>query len=730
MANRQLALGTISFAICFAAWGLMSAFAPRFREIYSLSASQTALLVATPVLLGSLARIPMGLLTDRWRGRAVFSGLVLFSAIPPFLAPVVSSYFMLLVVGFFLGIAGSSFAVGVGFVSPWFGSEKQGTALGVFGLGNAGQSVVVFLGPLLAARFGWESVFRGISILLVVWAVAFAWFARNAPATAPPRTLGAMLALLGRERLAWVLSAFYFLTFGGFVAFSIYLPALLRQEFQLTATDAGFRSAGFVLLATGMRPIGGWLSDRIGGARVLSLVFLGIIPFALLLAWPSMLPFTVGALGCAALLGTGSGAVFKLVPQYFAAETGTVTGLVGAMGGLGGFFPPLLLGFFRDRFGVIWPGFVLLALTALVLWIVNNRVFLPRDRAATVSSRAFERLRASAWATLWTALLIASILVGSRNLANFDPALVIYTFAVIFATWGVVYHYNVWLEKPPTRLYWERGWQLLHTRGIGGIITIIRTSATHLVGQRFIHRRSALRWWMHQCIFWGCLLAMAITFPLVFGWIAFRSRPDDQMIYVTYLFGFPAGEFRIRTLVSSLLFHGLDIAAVLVLAGIGLSMWRRMRDQGAQPLQSFAMDFFPLTILFAISITGLALTVSQEWLRGTAYSFLSILHAITVVAGLLYLPFGKFFHIFQRPAQLGVKLYQEGGDAGEGALCARCGQRFASKMHIDDLRGVLTQVGFDYQIGGTAGHWQALCPACKRKTLAGVQLRAKGQSHG
>ena len=730
MANRQLSLGTISFAICFAAWGLIGAFASHFREIYNLNASQTAFLVAAPVLLGALARIPMGLLTDRWKGRAVFSGLLLFSAIPPLLVPAVSSYSMLLVVGFCLGIAGSSFAVGVGFVSPWFGSEKQGTALGVYGLGNAGQSVVVFLGPVLAARFGWENFFRGISVLLVAWAVAFALFARNAPVTAPPRKLGAMLALVRRERVAWVLSAFYFLTFGGFVAFSIYLPALLRQEFRLTAADAGFRTAGFVLLATGMRPIGGWLADRIGGARVLSLAFLGIVSFALLLAWPAILPFTVGALGCAALLGAGSGAVFKLVPQYFAAQTGTVTGLVGAMGGLGGFFPPLLLGFFRDRFGVIWPGFVLLALTTFALWIVNNRIFLPQDRTAMVPSRDFERLHAGAWATLWTAVLIAAIVVGSRNLANLDPALVIYTFAVIFATWGVVYHYNVWLEKPPTRLYWERGWQILHARSIGGIITMLRTSGTHLVGQRFIYRRSALRWWMHQCIFWGCLLAMAITFPLVFGWIAFRSRPDDQMIYVPYLFGFPAGEFRIRTLVSSLLFHGLDIAAVLVLAGIGLSLWRRMRDQGAQPLQSFAMDFFPLTILFAISITGLALTVSQEWLRGTAYSFLAILHAITVVAGLLYLPFGKFFHIFQRPAQLGVKLYQEAGDAGESAQCGRCGQRFASKMHIDDLRGVLTQVGFDYRIGGTAGHWQALCPACKRKTLAGAQLRAKEQAHG
>jgi NNP family nitrate/nitrite transporter-like MFS transporter len=138
-----------------------------------------------------------------------------------------------------------------------------------------------------------------------------------------------MLAILARERLAWVLSAFYFLTFGGFVAFSIYLPALLRDNFELTAADAGFRAAGFVLLATGMRPLGGWLSDRIGGARVLSIVFFGVAPFALLLAWPSMPPFTVGALGCAALLGAGNGAVFKLVPQYFPAETGTVTGLVG-----------------------------------------------------------------------------------------------------------------------------------------------------------------------------------------------------------------------------------------------------------------------------------------------------------------------------------------------------------------------------------------------------------------
>lgn len=732
MPKRQLALGTVSFIICFAAWGLIGAFAPRLREMLHLTASQTALLIAVPVLLGSLARIPMGLLTDRYKGRAVFTALMLFAAIPPLFVSSAGSYPALLGVAFLMGMAGSSFAIGVGFVSRWFKADQQGSALGIYGLGNIGQSAAVFLGPVLAASIGMNNVFRGVSALLVVWAAVFFLTARNAPVEVKPKTLSAMLALLTRQRLAWVLAAFYFLTFGGFVAFSIYLPSLLTDQFGLQPTDAGFRTAGFVVLATLLRPVGGWLSDRIGGARVLSVVFFGIVPFALLLAWPSMLPFTVGALGCAALLGLGNGAVFKLVPQYFPAETGTVTGLVGAVGGMGGFFPPLVLGFFRDTVGAIWPGFVLLAATAFVLWRVNAKVFLaslPDDN--TTESRGRQQLRAGAWATLWTGLLVASIVVGSRNLENFDPALIIYTFAVVFASWGVVYHYNVWIDKPPTRVYWDRGWQIVRQQGLlWSLPRLVALTGTNIVAQTFIRKRSVLRWWMHQCIFWGCILAMAITFPLVFGWISFKSRPDDQMIYVTFLFGFSAGEFRLGTPLAALLFHGLDVAAVLVLTGIGLSLWRRMRDASALTLQSFANDFFPLFLLFAISVTGLALTVSQRWLRGQAYSFVAILHAITVIAGLLYMPFGKFFHVFQRPAQLGVKLYHEVGAMTEAAACTRCGQNFASQMHIDDLtKKVLPQVGFNYRMAN-GGHWQDLCPACKRKTLSTAQLRSREESRG
>jgi NNP family nitrate/nitrite transporter-like MFS transporter len=732
--GAQLALGTVAFAVCFTAWGLVSAFAPTFRDLYHLSGFSTALLVAVPVLLGSLARLPMGLLTDRFGGRAVYGLLTLAVAVPVALIPSLSSYRALIITSIVLGLAGSSFAVGVGFVSPWFPAGKQGGALGVYGMGNIGQSIAVFAGPVLALSIGWHTVFHSMAALLVVWAVVFVVLARNAPARPAPKPVGATLTLVVRDPRCWTLAAFYFLTFGGFVAFSIYLPTLLKDQFRLTPADAGFRTAGFVLLATLCRPAGGWLADRIGGARVLGGVFLGVVPFALLLAWPSMIPFTTGALGCAALLGFGNGAVFKLVPQCFPDAAGAATGVVGAMGGLGGFFPPLVLGAFRDALGTVWPGFVLLALTSIALARLNAATFAAHETALDISlppelRRTADRLRSGAWATLGTGILVALIVVGSRNLQSFDPALVIYTFAVIFATWGVLYHYNVWIDKPPTRLYWRRGWQLFRQAGVAGVPRLLGLSGRQLLGQGFIRQRSVTRWITHQLLFWGCMLAMAITFPLVFGWIYFRT-PVDQMTYVAYLFGFPSMTFALDSVQAELLFHGLDIAAVMVLAGIALALWRRLRERGPQATQTFVMDFFPLVLLFAISVTGLALTASQWWLEGAFYSFLAILHAITVIVALLYLPFGKFFHIFQRPAQLGVKLYQRAGAEGPGAVCVRCSTRFTSKMHLEDVKQVLPEMGFSYRMpDGTT--WQDLCPSCKRKTLSTAQLRIrKAHGHG
>jgi MFS transporter, NNP family, nitrate/nitrite transporter len=373
-ASRALFFSTTAFAASFAVWGLIGALAPTFTQAYKLSATSKSLLIAVPVLLGSIGRLPAGMLADRFGGRRVFAALLIIAALPAVAIGLSNSYAQLLSLAFFLGLAGTTFPVGIGFTSKWFAAERQGTALGVYGMGNIGQSLAVFGAPVLMAyAFGgnWRPVFFVFAALALVWGVVFYLCARDANAPARPKTLAENLSVLRRERLAWVLSLFYFMTFGGFVAFSIYLPTLLKDSFGLTATDAGARTAGFVILATLMRPVGGWLADRVGGARVLVYIFVAVAALGLLMGCAWMPTFTVGALGAATALGLGNGAVFKLVPQYFPKETGTVTGLVGAFGGLGGFFPPLALGLIRDLTGGYAWGFVFLACFALACLAVH-----------------------------------------------------------------------------------------------------------------------------------------------------------------------------------------------------------------------------------------------------------------------------------------------------------------------------------------------------------------------
>jgi nitrate/nitrite transporter NarK len=718
--SRPLVLATVSFALSFAAWGLVGGLASVFTTLYSLTASQTALLVAVPVLLGSLARLPMGMLTDRFGGRSVFAALLAFSSLAAFVVPLTASYPALLAAAFLIGMAGSSFAVGAAFVARWTPAARQGTALGVYGLGTMGQSLAVFAGPVVAARWGWQTVFYATSALLLVWAAVYLALARNPAGAARPASVAAMVAVLRRSPIAWLLGGFYFLTFGGFVAFSIYLPTLLRAQFGLAPADAGFRAAGFVVLATLMRPVGGWLADRIGGAQVLSWVFGGVSLFALLLMWPSMVPFTVGALACAMLLGLGNGAVFKLVPEHFPKDTGTVTGLVGALGGLGGFFPPLVLGVFRDQLGTIWPGFLFLSLTAISLRIANERVFRPADiawmRSLPVGARqAMERVRAGAWATLVMAALAALIVIGSRNLQHFDAALVGYTFATLFATFGISYRYAMWLNRPPTRMYWRRGWEAFFSRrALGGnAISLARRALVEFAGNAYIFRRGRLRGLAHWLIMWGCVLAAAITFPLVWGWIHFETVPGDLHMYRTFVFGLPVQDFPVESFFAFVIFHGLVWSSFLVIAGVMLAFRRRMVDHGAVAVQQFGQDILPLLLLFAISVTGLMLTASYTWMRGYAYEFLAILHAATVIVTLLWLPFGKLFHVFQRPAQLGVGFYKDAGRRAEQAACRRCGQPFASAQMVQDLTTVERELGFRYELPA-GGHYQDVCPKCRR----------------
>lgn len=333
--------------------------------------------------------------------------------------------------------------------------------------------------------------------------------------------------------------------------------------------------------------------------------------------------------------------------------------------------------------------------------------------------------RAVLWGSAATLVMAALIVIGSRNLAHFDAALTVYTFATLFAVFGITYRYAMWLQRPPTALYWRRGWQVFFSpRYLGrNLLTSVRRLVTEFALNGFIFRRARMRWAAHALIMWGCLLAVAITFPLVYGWIHFETLPGDTSWYRAYVFGFPTFAFPIHSMFGFLIFHGLVWASILVIAGVMIAMRRRMREHGAAALQQFAEDFLPLVFLFAISVTGLMLTASYTWMRGYGYDFLAILHAITVILTLLWLPFGKFFHIFQRPAQLGVSFYKDLGAVAEQAECRRCHKPFASQMHIEDLIRVERELGFDYRIDGPIEHYQRICPQCRRAMLALSQGR-------
>jgi MFS transporter, NNP family, nitrate/nitrite transporter len=385
----QLTLATGAFAVCFAIFGSVSAMMPIIKKNLHLDPVQVSVALALPVLLGSLGRIPLGMMADRFGGRVVFSAIMACSIVPAVFMGWLSSYSQLLTFGFLIGSALASFSVGVSFVSRWYPPERQGTALGIYGAGNIGQSLAAFGAPVVAAAWGFRWGFWLFGILTLVWLLFFIAKAEN-PVGTRPKSFADTIAPL-KEKKSWVLSLYYFLTFGGFVAMSVYLPTLLTDIFKLTPQNAGLRTAGFVVLATTLRPVGGKLADRLGGNRILYFVFPLTAAMALLLAAPPhMITFTIGALGMAAAIGLGNGAVFKLVPQFFPNTVGSVTGLVGAAGGLGGFFPPLVLGIIRKETGTFSTGFVLLAAFALfcllVLWLSGRSE--SRERESQVERMA------------------------------------------------------------------------------------------------------------------------------------------------------------------------------------------------------------------------------------------------------------------------------------------------------------------------------------------------------
>ncbi|MFJ6917446.1 MFS transporter [Streptomyces sp. NPDC101133] len=366
----MLALATAGFAVNFWAWALLSPLGPRFKESLGLTSFEQSLLVAVPVVVGSLGRIPVGALTDRYGGRVMFPLVSAATVVPVLYVGLAghSSLAALLAGGFLLGIGGTSFAVGVPFVNAWFPPERRGLAIGVFGMGMGGTAISALSTVKLVDAYGTSAPFLITAAVLAVYAVAAALLLRDAPGRAvPTEPLARRLASTLRLGTTWQASALYAVAFGGYVAFSVYLPTYLKTGYGLTQADAANRMAGFVLLAVAMRPVGGWLSDRIGPVRVVTGTLVVVLAAALVQSsTPALTPVgTAAFLSLAGALGAGSGAVFALVALLAPANRlGSVTGVVGAAGGLGGFVPPLVMGSLYGTYGSYALGLLLLGAVA------------------------------------------------------------------------------------------------------------------------------------------------------------------------------------------------------------------------------------------------------------------------------------------------------------------------------------------------------------------------------
>ncbi len=318
-------------------------------------------------------------------------------------------------------------------------------------------------------------------------------------------------------------------------------------------------------------------------------------------------------------------------------------------------------------------------------------------------------------------VLVALIYLGSRGLKDFDSALIGYAVATVIALAALVYRYTLWIKRPPTWRYFKAGWKnFLSWRNFRRYALLIpRAWWTDIFAQTFIWRRSKLRWVMHMTIFWGVLLSCAITFPLTFGWIHFTLVPPDN--YQAWFFGIALFQFPIEAGTGFAIFHGLDFTGALLTIGLGIALWRRVTDAGLLITQRFGFDLMPLILLLAIAVTGFALTASSLWWEGRFYWFISLTHQAVVVAWLLSLPFGKFFHIIERPASIGVTLYQtvnqeieHYGPQPQTGQCVRCHEELPSLQFIQDLNSTLNDLGQRYDLGDGRGLLQEYCPTCKR----------------
>ena len=365
----QLTLQTLSLVAGFMAWSIISPLMPFISQDVDISPGQISVILAIPVILGSVLRVPFGYLTNIVGAKWVFFWSFIVLLLPIFLLGQAQSPGMLMLSGFFLGIGGAIFSVGVTSVPKYFSKDKVGLANGIYGVGNIGTAVSSFCAPVLAGAIGWQNTVRSYLIILSIFAILmFLLGDKNEPKVKIP--LMAQVKDLSKNYKLYYLSLWYFITFGAFVAFGIFLPNFLVDHFSIDKVDAGIRSGIFIALATFLRPVGGVIGDKFNAVQALIIDFVIMIIGALILSLSShIVLFTIGCLAISICAGIGNGLIFKLAPSYFSKEAGSANGIVSMMGGLGGFFPPLVITFVTSITGSSHLAFFFLAIFGVIALI-------------------------------------------------------------------------------------------------------------------------------------------------------------------------------------------------------------------------------------------------------------------------------------------------------------------------------------------------------------------------
>ena len=371
----QLTLQTLSLVVGFMAWSIISPLMPFISQDIKINPGQLSIILAIPVILGSILRVPFGYLTNIIGAKWVFFCSFIILLFPIFFLGQAQSPGMLMASGFFLGVGGAIFSVGVTSVPKYFSKDKVGLANGIYGMGNIGTAISSFLAPPIAGIVGWQTTVRSYLIIIAIFAILM-FFLGDAKEPKVKVPLGAQVKDLSSNYKLYYLSLWYFITFGAFVAFGLFLPNYLVNNFGIDKLDAGIRSGVFIALATFLRPVGGILGDKFNAVKVLMIDFVVMIIGAVILGISSHIAlFTIGCLTISICAGLGNGLIFKLVPSYFAKESGTANGIVSMMGGLGGFFPPLVITYVTSLTGSSHLAFILLAVFGILAFITMGHLY-------------------------------------------------------------------------------------------------------------------------------------------------------------------------------------------------------------------------------------------------------------------------------------------------------------------------------------------------------------------